>query len=193
MGVKGLASFIQKSFPNAGTTYVLEATEKEHGLIVDGNAFLHFVAKQLDWSKGPCYPQFAIRIVETMHSLAIMKPLYIFDGALPKYKVAERMARNLGKLQTIQSMLSTLGQKTKHTRSSTVLPCLAIQLGIQVCRLQGVPFKVVLEEADDALVYYANLYKAHVLSQDSDFFLYDLPGYIPLDSLSNLPFESNSP
>jgi XPG domain containing len=188
MGISGFTSFLDRTLPNVGTRKEwdsVNASGAEFTMIVDGSSFTYHVAKAINWINGPQYDQLASEVKTLALSLAsLARPLFIFDGNLPLYKINERLERNSGKLDTIKSILAHTVNGTVCTYASSVLPCFAVQVAIDTLKKLGMNVTVSYGEADCVIAHHSRIYGCPVLSQDSDFFLYDIPAYIPLNSLS---------
>lgn len=183
MGVNGFTNYIHNSLLHiAPITNLSNAS-----LVIDGNSFTFTVARQINWLQGSAYTQLKSKIIEFLKKIDHCSLTVVFDGSLPEYKTQERHHRNREKLERQQHVLTNavLGSKDIHTlkMAATLLPPFAVPLVIDTIRQLNIPVIIAIEEADHLIASIAKSKDALVLSQDSDFFIYDIPGYIPFDTL----------
>lgn len=186
MGVGGLAAYISKHC--SGTQIDFTREEDAYNLIVDASAIVYAVGESVDWTQGPRYPAFKEKFKLFIHQLLInTNPLFVFDGPLPNYKIPERLARYNDKFEKVAMVVSAVVQgKTEsqiQSMASSIMSPFNVQSAIELCRESGVHILVAEGEADDCVARYAILNDCPVLSRDSDFFIYAIPGYISSHSL----------
>ena len=185
MGVQGLTQFLKTLPRSAQTTHSRNANRPnatEPTLVVDGNSLAFYVARSVQWARGPDYPRFSALLSKAHSHLSRSEHvLYVFDGGLPVYKHNERMKRYTSKLAVL---LKRNIQQTVPEYLNCQLPIFAIQLTIDT--LAGLPnatTTIAQVEADDLIAHYSRLYNCPVVSQDSDFYIYNIPLYIPLANI----------
>jgi hypothetical protein len=197
MGVTGLANFIDNSHRGIGQIVNLEAIQA-NAIILDGNSFSFHIAKLINWMNGTQYKQlenlvkFYIKIFAANHKLFI-----VFDGSLAEYKIQERHSRNEDKVQKQKHIVANITKNCSYSQSmaATLLPPFSVSVVMEAIReIGGLSVKVIVanEEADHLIGHLAKLHHGIVISQDSDFFIYNVPYYIPLGSLECLMIPSES-
>ncbi|TPX61104.1 hypothetical protein PhCBS80983_g01387 [Powellomyces hirtus] len=213
MGVTGLASYVRQlsrspaipvTWPLLGT---LPSPEESTLVLVDGNSFVHYIARKVSWLHGAQHDllcEVLLREVDKFRSVGL-EPQFIFDGILPELKREERKGRLKERIDRVQLVMdeimltagapSMLAQKG----SASFLPPMIMPACIHALRSAGVNVAVYPHgEADMALAQQARRDNAPIISLDSDFFIHTiepppstephtpplLTGYIPIDTLS---------
>jgi hypothetical protein len=111
-----------------------------------------------------------------------IKVLFVFDGILPDYKVNQRHERN----QNLIDLQAEYYEQIKtgvFNGCDTLLPPFALFCLIHTLVKNGIETVLAQEDADYAISKLAKKRNAIVISQDSDFFMYNIKGYIPITSL----------
>ncbi|GFT72516.1 protein asteroid homolog 1 [Trichonephila clavipes] len=117
-----------------------------------------------------------------------IKPIVIFDGG---YDLSDR------KFETTLLRSKTRLTVTQHIAkygecSGNLLPICAPEIFRNVLSEMGVPFAQCEFEADEQLTALANYYDCPVLSNDSDFYIFDVhKGFIRLDSIGPSVLETD--
>ena len=189
MGIPRLTQFIQEHAD------VYRPTTLNGGMVViDGNRLCHYLYEGIDWKSGGQYPQFRGVILDFFKSLSKNKvtPVVIIDGIDFRHDLKRtKLRRKMQMQQDVCRELSSPGARGLYTPSATgkayarVLPVLALQTFSQTLQEQPA-IKVLLTngESDLAIALLANLYNCPVLSEDSDYYVFELNvGYIPFSSL----------
>ncbi|KAJ3254247.1 Protein asteroid 1 [Boothiomyces macroporosus] len=179
------------NFPNLGERITWSCNHSNSGvLVVDGNSFGFQIAREINWLHGPQYHSFQY-YVEQHYSYLIRtgkRIIVVFDGALPKYKVSERLSRNQERVDKIHELLkeatAAVVDPGSQSLAASILPPFAVPIVIETVKKLGVEYIIAKEEADSVIAGLAKKYNGYVLSQDSDFYVYDIPGFIPLDSIN---------
>ncbi|KFM71939.1 Protein asteroid-like protein, partial [Stegodyphus mimosarum] len=181
MGVRGLSSFFNQN-PDLSKPCKLHDTP----VIIDGNNLIHvlYFSYKVDCVYGGDYHKYASCIKKYLSSFkeCNIKPIIIFDGG---YDKSDR------KLQTVLQRSRTRLTNTEHIAkygrcSGKVLPIIAHEVFKDVLREMGIPFAQCDFEADDQVTALANYYKCPVISDDSDFYIFDIHhGFIRLDSVES--------
>lgn len=181
MGVTGLASFVksQHCFDNK---YRLHDCK----IVIDANNLYHFIYfhHKVPYRCGGDYHLFVAKIkmyFKTFEACNI-SPYLVFDGG---YETDNR------KLNTCLSRARQriyMSQSLARGGSGSVTPALTSQTFLNVIQDLGIPCVVGDFEADGQLAFLANQWNCPVLSNDSDFYIYDITGgFIRLDSVDYNP------
>ncbi|KAI8913583.1 PIN domain-like protein [Gorgonomyces haynaldii] len=195
MGIRGFAAFLSKRLPNSGTSQYSQEGDTQQ-FIVDGNSFVHLVSRNINWVCGSQYRLLEEQIIRYYTLMSTTgKPVFVFDGALPQYKISERLDRIQSRFDMIESIVASAinGSWTQDVmfKASTVLPAFAVQVGFSVLSHLGATVTIADGEADEWIAKEARRLRANVWSQDSDFFFHNIPGYVPFDSCS-FQFDNNA-
>ncbi|XP_010871647.1 protein asteroid homolog 1 [Esox lucius] len=173
MGVHGLTSYVEG---NRG--FFQEVKFRDSRLVIDGSSlfFKLYLNNGLDQAHGGDYDTFAALLSTFISALEAcnVQPFVVLDGGMdPSDK----------KLSTLrQRMQSKIREAESLSRGQhgSVLPLLTRHVFIQVLSQRGVPLVQCPAEADWEIACLANQWACPVLTNDSDFYIFDLPGgYIP--------------
>ena len=178
MGVLGLTTFVD-DHPALLTDHRLHNTR----VLIDGNNlyyFLYYRYFDINICYGGDYNCYADSVRYYFRALKAcnISPYVIFDGG---YDVEERKLKT-----TIKRQHSRLKNVTALARGQKgqVFPLLANEVFRQVLNEMDVAHMTCDFEADDQLAALARSWQCPVMSNDSDFFIYDLPkGFIIFDYL----------
>uniref|UniRef100_A0A023EZ07 Putative asteroid n=1 Tax=Triatoma infestans TaxID=30076 RepID=A0A023EZ07_TRIIF len=179
MGVRGLTTFINSN----SHMYFVEF--KLHGcpLIVDGNSLAAVLYSE---TLGPYsafggdYDHFAEHVENFIKNLkkCEIEPIFVFDGGYEQKKATTVRKRNAMKVYVIEKVAPNKPARDFFPLMlRPVLQERLIELGITCLQSDF--------EADREIAAIAKRLNAPVLSNDSDFFIFDIP-YIPL---STFPFD----
>ncbi|KAI9014974.1 XPG domain containing-domain-containing protein [Gaertneriomyces semiglobifer] len=206
MGVSGLASYVEHLQPRPAVSirWPTTATNDQSQLFaIDGNAYVHYVAKKISWLQGASHGQLAAVFEHGIQEFinAGMSLQFVFDGPLPPAKIDQRIARDSEKIARISTVItSTVLSPSLSVNAATLLPPLAIPMSIHRLHCMKISVCVPQEEADVVLARIARLHSAAIISKDSDFYVHKLEnphtmdhnanhgrpsicGYIPLESV----------
>uniref|UniRef100_A0A674AN30 Asteroid homolog 1a n=1 Tax=Salmo trutta TaxID=8032 RepID=A0A674AN30_SALTR len=168
MGIQGLTSFIENVLQNYNFT-----TSK---LIIDGSNLFHFLYfnSSVDQQHGGDYDDFEDQVCKFFKALRDcgIDPFVIIDGGSDhtdnKFKTLRERA---------QSKINNLSIGLQGDR---IIPTLAKQVFKQVLSCLEVPFAQCIFEADQEIASLAEKWNCPVLSNDSDFYIFDIQaGYLP--------------
>ena len=164
MGVRGLTTFVDAN-PVLLTDHHLCDTR----LIIDGLNLLFFLYghRQVNYTYGGDYDTFAKKIrafFKTLRTCNITSTV-VLDGG---YEVDDRKLRT-----TISRAKKCI---SRAAGSGFVLPILAYAVFIDILKELAIEHIVCDHEADKQIAALAVEWKCPVLSSDSDFFIFDLPG-----------------
>lgn len=178
MGVRGLSTFMGQN-PHLFRKFHLHACK----VVIDGNNLCHklFHEFRIDSYLGGDYNLFHARVVQYFEAYRKCNvTIYvIFDGA---YDVNDRKLKTT--IERAKQRLAAVKRASRGVFANRTLPILALEVFRDVLIEMKISFAHSDFEADDQIVALANRLQCPVMSQDSDFFIYDLTnGYIQLDSL----------
>ncbi|XP_051927878.1 protein asteroid homolog 1 isoform X1 [Hippocampus zosterae] len=174
MGVHGLTTFVE-----GNRHFLFDVKFKDSRLIIDGSSlYFHLYLKHgLDRQHGGDYDAFASLVLEFLSALQAcnIEPYVVLDGGIdPSNK----------KFGTLQQRLQSRVREAENMsqgRNGSVLPILTRQVFVEVLNQRKVSLVQSLAEADWDIACLAHQWRCPVLSNDSDFFIFDLPGgYLPL-------------
>ncbi|KAK3580315.1 hypothetical protein CHS0354_003550 [Potamilus streckersoni] len=175
MGIRGLTAFIDNN-PQFLQDHKLHDTR----IIIDGNNFYFFL---YDFFNIPChfggdYDVFCKRVRQVFCHFRTcnISPYLVFDGG---YEPSDR------KLATVLDRASKrryIAGFISHGGGGRILPLLTYEAFRKVVEEMDIPHASCVYEADDQIAALANDWNCPVLSNDSDFYIFDLKGgFIPLD------------
>ncbi|CAG5891411.1 unnamed protein product [Menidia menidia] len=176
MGVQGLTTFVE-----GNRDFLQDVKFRDSPLVIDGCSlyFRLYFNYGLDQQHGGDYDAFAQLLSQFLNSLAAcnIQPYVVLDGGIdPSNK----------KFSTLQQRLQAKikdADSISRGRNGSVLPILTRQVFIQVLIQNGIPLVQCPAEADWEIACLAHQWNCPVLTNDSDFFIFDLPGgYLPLGS-----------
>eukprot|EP00462_Mataza_sp_D1_P020943 CAMPEP_0175147336 /NCGR_PEP_ID=MMETSP0087-20121206/15930_1 /TAXON_ID=136419 /ORGANISM="Unknown Unknown, Strain D1" /LENGTH=721 /DNA_ID=CAMNT_0016432503 /DNA_START=28 /DNA_END=2193 /DNA_ORIENTATION=+ len=182
MGVHGLTKKVQDT-PGAWS-----ADDGETKFVVDGHALLHYVCTAQRRNFASAYHEFSKIFADILQKFGEGRiARVIFDGATPKEKLPQSRHRQKER-QEIAAQWSSYfhfgqGSRCRDSNNHLFMP-FCVEAAIEVLQQHSIAFEVWDEEADERVVEVAKELKAAAVSQDSDFFLVDIPqGYIPISRL----------
>lgn len=169
MGVRGLTTFVE------GNKYFLQDVKfRDSRLLIDGSSlyFALYFMHGLDRQHGGDYDTFYCLLTQFLYALAAcdIKPFIVLDGGMDP---SEKKFSTLR--QRLQSKIKE-ADKLSHNRPGCVLPLLTKEVFIQVLIQSGVPLVQCPFEADWEIACLARQWNCPLLSNDSDFYIFDLPG-----------------
>ncbi|XP_070778465.1 single-strand DNA endonuclease ASTE1 [Enoplosus armatus] len=174
MGVRGLTTLVEEN-----RNLLQDVKFRDSRLVIDGCSlyFRLYFSNGLDQQHGGDYDAFACLLTQFLSALAAcnIQPYVVLDGGIdPSDKKFPTLRQRLQSKIREADNLST-------GRSGSVLPILTRDVFIQVLMQRGVPLVQCPAEADWEIACLAHQWNCPVLSNDSDFYVFDLPGgYLPL-------------
>ncbi|KAM6900018.1 single-strand DNA endonuclease ASTE1 [Xenentodon cancila] len=173
MGVHGLTSYVE------GNRHFLQDVKfRDSRLVVDGCSlyFRLYFNHGLDQQHGGDYDAFTCLLTRFFSALAAcnVQAYVVLDGGIdPSEKKFPTLRQRLqGKIKEADSI--------SHGRSGSILPLLTRDVFIQVLVQTGIPVVQCPAEADWEIACLAHQWNCPVLTNDSDFYIFDLPGgYLP--------------
>ncbi|XP_061615317.1 protein asteroid homolog 1 [Phyllopteryx taeniolatus] len=175
MGVHGFTTFVE-----GNRNFLSDVRFRGSRLVVDGSSlyFNLYLKHGLDRQHGGDYDAFASLVHEFLTALEVcgIEPYVVLDGGIdPSNKKFDTLQ------QRLQSRIKE-AENISQGRNGSVLPILTRQVFIEVLIQEGVSLVQCLAEADWDIACLAHQWRCPVLSNDSDFFIFDLPGgYMPLN------------
>lgn len=173
MGVHGLTSFVEGNHQ-----FLTEMRLRDCRLVIDGCSlyFQLYFKSGLDQARGGDYDMFAVLVRQFFAALSecAVQPFVVVDGG---------MDQTDKKFKTLQERTqSKIREAHALSRGSHgyILPLLAREVFKQVLFELGVPLVQCISEADFEIASLAKHWGCPVLTNDSDFYIFDLKGgYLP--------------
>ncbi|XP_072303690.1 single-strand DNA endonuclease ASTE1 [Eucyclogobius newberryi] len=175
MGVRGLTTFIE-----GNRSFLQDVRFRDSRLLIDGcSLYFHLYFKHgLDQQHGGDYDAFSCLLTQFLSALAAcnIHPFVVLDGGMdPSDKKFDTLR------QRLQSKIKEADSISRNGNGS-ILPLLTKEVFIQVLIQSGVPLVQCPSEADWEIACLARQWNCPILSNDSDFYIFDLPGgYLPLN------------
>lgn len=170
MGFRGLKSFMLKNEKK----FFKDINFQDTKVIIDGNSLMYFLAKINTNSSrfGISYNQYRLNIDIFFKNLKKCKiePMVILDGCKTKFKLKRLIHRHENKLKSCIESTSS----STHDGEQGAIPLLMKQEFFKGLIRNNVEPETSDFEADDKIVELANHHKVYVLSNDSDYFIYNL-------------------
>lgn len=179
MGVKGFSTLIDENKKTFLTDHKLHDTK----VIIDGSNLYHFLYYHYKISHqfGGDYDHYARKCKRFFNMLKVcnVEPYVLFDGG---YDPNDRkLGTVLDRMNDRRKKVSLICAKGR----GCVLPVLAYETFRQVLVELKIPHVACVYEADREIAVLAKRWNCPVLSNDSDFFVYQLSGgFIPLDYIN---------
>ncbi|XP_038144568.1 protein asteroid homolog 1 [Cyprinodon tularosa] len=174
MGVQGLTTYVESN-----RNFLQDVRFRDSRLVIDGCSlfFRLYFNHQLDQQHGGDYDEFACLLNQFLSALQAcnIQPYVVLDGGMDPSdkKFATLRQRLQSKIKEADSI--------SHGRRGSVLPILVGKVFIQVLTQRGIPLIQCPAEADWEIACLARQWNCPVLTNDSDFYIFDLPaGYLPL-------------
>ncbi|XP_043074428.1 protein asteroid homolog 1 [Puntigrus tetrazona] len=173
MGVHGLTSFVE-----GNRQFFTDMRLRDCRLVIDGSSlyFRLYFNSGLDQARGGDYDTFVVLIQQFFAALSEcgVQPFVVLDGGMDqtdkKFKTLQERAQN--KIREAHAL--------SRGSYGSVLPLLVREVFIQVLSELGVPLVQCISEADFEIASLAKHWGCPVLTNDSDFYIFDLRGgYLP--------------
>lgn len=181
MGVRGLTTYVNSNKQLLLRRHSLHDTN----LVIDGYSLcfqLYITARCLS-AFGGDYDRFAAYVKNFLKSLkkCNVSCYVLFDGSLETRKLKTAYSRIRSKIKQA-AKVDAVTQSGLH-----IFPLLLSDVFKQILEEMNIPYTVCEFEADDEIAAMARHLNCPVLSQDSDFYIYNVI-YIPLDTVDRNPF-----
>ncbi|XP_034017071.1 protein asteroid homolog 1 [Thalassophryne amazonica] len=174
MGVQGLTSYVE-----ANRDFLQDVRFRDSRLVIDGcSLYFHLYFNcGLDQQHGGDYDAFSSLLSQFLAALAScnIQPYVVLDGGMDPSdkKFATLRQRMQSKIKEADGLC--------HGRHGCILPILTREVFIQVLIQRAVPLVQCPAEADWEIACLAHQWNCPVVTNDSDFYIFDLPGgYMPL-------------
>lgn len=174
MGVHGLTSYVE-----GNRQFFTELKLRNTHLVIDGCSlyFRLYFTTGLDQIRGGDYDEFAKVVQRFFAALSScnVSPFVVFDGGMDETDKKFKTLRDRA--------LSKINEAHSLSRGShgSVLPLLTREVFKQVLCELGVPLVQCISEADFEIASLAHQWRCPVLTNDSDFYIFDLcGGYLPM-------------
>uniref|UniRef100_A0A8C2IQV0 Asteroid homolog 1 n=1 Tax=Cyprinus carpio TaxID=7962 RepID=A0A8C2IQV0_CYPCA len=173
MGVNGLTSFVE-----GNRQFFTDMRLRDCRLVIDGCSlyFQLYFNSGLDQARGGDYETFVVRVQQFFAALSecAVQPFVVLDGGMDqtdkKFKTLQERAQS--KIRKAHAL--------SRGSNGSVLPLLAREVFIQVLSELGVLLVQCISEADFEIASLAKHWGCPVLTNDSDFYIFDLKGgYLP--------------
>lgn len=174
MGVHGLTSYVE-----GNRKFFTELKLRNTHLVIDGCSlyFRLYFTTGLDQIRGGDYDAFA-KVVQrffTALSLCNVSPFVVLDGGMDETDKKFKTLR-----ERAQSKIHEAHSLSRGSHGS-VLPLFTREVFRQVLFELGVPLVQCISEADFEIASLAHQWRCPVLTNDSDFYIFDLcGGYLPM-------------
>uniref|UniRef100_A0A8C2JED5 Asteroid homolog 1 n=1 Tax=Cyprinus carpio TaxID=7962 RepID=A0A8C2JED5_CYPCA len=176
MGVHGLTSFVE-----GNRQFFTDMRLRDCRLVIDGCSlyFRLYFNSGLDQARGGDYDTFVVLVRQFFAALSecSVQPFVVLDGGMDqtdkKFKTLQERAQ------------SKIREANALSRGShgCVLPLLTCEVFKQVLSELGIPLVQCISEADFEIASLAKHWGCPVLTNDSDFYIFDLKGgYLPFSS-----------
>ncbi|XP_076865607.1 single-strand DNA endonuclease ASTE1 isoform X2 [Brachyhypopomus gauderio] len=173
MGVHGLTSYVE-----GNRQFFTDLKLRNSQLVIDGCSlyFRLYFNCGLDQARGGDYDVFAVQLRRFFAALSECRvhPFVIVDGGMDQ---TDRKFKTLR--ERAQSKIREAHSLSRGAHGS-VLPLLTREVFRQMLCELGVPLVQCISEADFEIASLAHQWRCPVLTNDSDFYIFDLPGgYLP--------------
>lgn len=192
MGVKGLKTFIDENDRVLLHNFSLCDTY----LIFDANNFKTILFMKTHARRQDLYGSdhvaFADRVRQVIRSMkkCRIKPIFVYDGAKDSKIIADKSKTQFDR--AVQKLKGIEKLHNNQVYNQILLPPNTYATFNNVATEEGCHIVMAMFEADLTVARLANLYKAPVVSNDSDFLLMDLPyGVITCDNLDLETIHTN--
>ncbi|TMS01708.1 single-strand DNA endonuclease ASTE1 [Larimichthys crocea] len=174
MGVQGLFTFVEKH-----PRIYRDVRFRMSRLVIDGANLIHllYFDSGLDQNHGGEYAAFEElieRFITALRDCGI-SPFVVLDGGsdYTDKKLETMMQRAVDRIKKAH-------RAAVEDSKKNVLPQLAKLMFRQTLARLEVPMAQCYAEADQEIAALANEWQCPVLSNDSDFYIFDLPGFLPI-------------
>ena len=181
MGILGLTKFVK-----ARRRELYTRREIRGDLVIDGSQFCHYYYEQLELDRinGGQYPEFRQEVTEYFCKLQQcgIECHVVFEGVDKGQKLTDDYITEKARTKHEKSQI-LLKKRPFHCPGMPELPQLVYTVVYNVLVCMGIPMYVGDGEGDETCVQIANFLDCPVLSNDSDFYLFNIRrGYIELDN-----------
>ena len=173
MGISGLDKFVKKNFEG------WQRKQVRGTLVLDGDNVSYYLHSHnsIPWWHGGQYSHFfdvAIKFIERLESCGI-SPIFVFDG-IGDYRLQKEKTIINRFVDSTNKVEDKLQRPEADQKYPSVQPVLASEVLLCALRERNVPFYYVDGEGDRETAALANHHNCPVVSGDSDFYMFDIPG-----------------
>ena len=176
MGIQGLTTFVERNFNS------WKRAEVKGKVIVDGYSLL-FSLETTDWTHGGQYPEFRRKLGKFFENLknSHIDPIVVMDGIdVEGQKTPLIVKRRREAIKMVDRCCRR--ERREFATGCGVLLSQSVPVFIMLLKEMKVDVVFADGEGDVTIYEMANGYSCPVLSNDSDFFVYNIPdGYIPFN------------
>uniref|UniRef100_A0AAZ3SF42 XPG N-terminal domain-containing protein n=1 Tax=Oncorhynchus tshawytscha TaxID=74940 RepID=A0AAZ3SF42_ONCTS len=172
MGIQGLTSFID----HCGT-FLTDYRFRNSKVVIDGSNIFHFLYfnSSVDQQHGGDFEDQVCKFFKALRDCGIEPYVIIDGGSDPTDKKFETLRKRA------ESKIDTANKLSKGLQGGRLIPTLARQVFKEVLSSLGVPFAQAIFEADQEIASLAQKWNCPVLSNDNDFYIFDIQaGFLPL-------------
>ena len=168
MGIHGLKTFVDKNF-NGWDHKKVKGT-----LVLDGNNVMFDLCDKKSWCHGGGqYGKFRKTTLDFIYCLkqSGISPVFVFDGIDKQEKFTVKRDRHT-------KLIVKIGETFTNSEGlvNEVLPLLSKEVFQDALKEREIPFYYVDGEGDPDIVALANHYQCPVVSNDADFFMFNVEG-----------------
>lgn len=160
MGIRSLSDFIDTNYPSIGSWFRIESSSDEIW-IIDANAVFYYLCSNNDHLE-----ESVSKILNFQSSISKCSCIWVFDG------------------ESIIEKLPTQISRASNVLKATWLPLGLISIITATFKSMGIQYIIAPGEADGTIAHLAFKHKACIVSNDSDFYIYESVAYIPLQYLT---------
>ncbi|XP_011408022.1 PREDICTED: protein asteroid homolog 1-like [Amphimedon queenslandica] len=179
MGIRGFKTYMLRSY--RWKEIGKDGPQLSGPLVIDAMSICYCLYDDIDWKHGGQYKELEQKCIDFVTNLRKfnIEPIFVFDGVDYKGEKGPTLVKR--KQSDIENISSYL--LTGHGTDSFCLPIFTRIVMSEVIREMNVPFIVADGDSDSLTASIANYHGCPVLSNDSDFFVFNVEGgYIPFES-----------
>ena len=186
MGIRGFKTYMLESYD--WKRIGKDAPELSGPLVIDAMGICYCLYNGIDWNHdgidwkhGGQYKELEQKCIDFVTNLrkSNVEPIFVFDGVDYKREKGPTLRRR--KKDDVEKISSYL--LTGRSTDCSCIPIFTRQVMSEAIREMKVPFVIADGDADSLTASIANYNGCPVLSNDSDFFIFNVEaGYIPFES-----------
>ena len=181
MGIRGFKTYMLRSYD--WKKIGKDAPQLSGPLVIDAMGICYCLYNGIDWKHGGQYKELEQKCIDFVTNLrkSNIEPIFVFDGVDYKGEKGPTLVRR--KKNDVEKISSYL--LTGRSTDCSCIPIFARQVISEAIREMKVSFVVADGDADSLTASIANYNGCPVLSNDSDFFIFNVEaGYIPFESFN---------
>lgn len=191
MGIKGLTHYLSNKFYSSIKPINISKLKEKSEILIDGYSFLYYLYQNsnLDWLYGGEYQLFNEYISEILDYFQSFQLIFIFDGIQSEEKLKMKKIRSEKKGKFNSIIFSTrLGESIpdRDFNNEIIFHLPLFSLDILLNQLKNRKNIEIIQSNFEADPYMAKLSKeknCYVLSNDSDFMIFQCKGLILMNEL----------